>query len=282
MKAFTTNRVASALFVLVLIMPALAADVVTARPSLDTGFKLLYSLDFDRAHDFFSAWQREHPEDPMGHVCEAAGVLFSEFNRLGILEAQFYANDKVFEARKKLSPDPAARDRFNAALERAEKMARAQVAKNPKDRDSLFALTLATGLRADYTALIEKHNLASLHYTKESTAWAQQLLAVDPQCYDAHLATGISRYIIGSMAAPVRWILRLGGISGDKRAGIEELRLTADRGQYLAPFARILLAIAYVREKDNGHAREVLASLRDEFPSNPLFAREIARLDSGH
>lgn len=282
MKAFTTNRVASALFVLVLIMPALAADVVTARPSLDTGFKLLYSLDFDRAHDFFSAWQREHPEDPMGHVCEAAGVLFSEFNRLGILEAQFYANDKVFEARKKLSPDPAARDRFNAALERAEKMARAQVAKNPKDRDSLFALTLATGLRADYAALIEKRNLASLHYTKESTAWAQQLLAVDPQCYDAHLATGISRYIIGSMAAPVRWILRLGGISGDKRAGIEELRLTADRGQYLAPFARILLAIAYVREKDNGHAREVLASLRDEFPSNPLFAREIARLDSGH
>jgi len=281
MKAFTTNRVASALFVLVLIMPALAADVVTARPSLDTGFKLLYSLDFDRAHDFFSAWQREHPEDPMGHVCEAAGVLFSEFNRLGILEGQFYANDKVFETRKKLSPDPAARDRFNAALERAEKMARAQVAKNPKDRDSLFALTLATGLRADYAALIEKRNLASLHYTKESTAWAQQLLAVDPQCYDAHLATGISRYIIGSMAAPVRWILRLGGISGDKRAGIEELRLT-DRGQYLAPFARILLAIAYVREKDNGHAREVLASLRDEFPSNPLFAREIARLDSGH
>ena len=282
MKAFTAIRVAFALFVLVLTMPALAADVVTARPSLDTGFKLLYSLDFDRAHDFFSAWQREHPEDPMGHVCEAAGVLFSEFNRLGILEGQFYANDKVFETRKKLSPDPAARDRFNAALERAEKMARAQVAKNPKDRDSLFALTLATGLRADYTALIEKHNLASLHYTKESTAWAQQLLAVDPQCYDAHLATGISRYIIGSMAAPVRWILRLGGISGDKRAGIEELRLTADRGQYLAPFARILLAIAYVREKDNGHAREVLASLRDEFPSNPLFAREIARLDSGH
>src|SRR5947207_9874545 len=104
MKAFTTNRVASALFVLVLIMPALAADVVTARPSLDTGFKLLYSLDFDRAHDFFSAWQREHPEDPMGHVCEAAGVLFSEFNRLGILEGQFYANDKVFETPRSCHP----------------------------------------------------------------------------------------------------------------------------------------------------------------------------------
>jgi hypothetical protein len=284
MNASSIRGIGFSLLVLVFgltVMPAVAADVVTGRPSLDTGFKLLYSLDFDRAHDFFSAWQREHPDDPMGHVCEAAGLLFSEFNRLGILEAQFYANDKAFAARRKLSPDPAIRDRFNAELDRAESLARTEVARNPKDRDSLFALTLATGLRADYAALIEKRNLASLHYTKDSTAWAQQLLAVDPQCYDAHLATGISRYIIGSMAAPVRWILRLGGVSGDKNAGIAELRLTADRGQYLAPFARILLAIAYVREKDNARAREVLASLRDEFPTNPLFAREIARLDSG-
>ena len=281
MKVSPGNRLAFAVLVLALAGPALAADVITARPSLDTGFKLLYSLDFDRAHNFFADWQREHPDDPMGHACEAAGILFSEFNRLGILEGQFYANDRVFDARKKLSPDPAARDRFDAALERAENLARARITRYPKDRESLFALTLATGLRADYAALIEKRNMASLHYTKDSTAWAQQLLEVDPQCYDAHLATGISRYIIGSMAAPLRWILRLGGVSGDKKAGIEELQLTAARGQYLAPFARILLAIAYVREKDNRRAREVLASLRDEFPTNPLFAREIARLDSG-
>ena len=103
---------------------------------------------------------------------------------------------------------------------------------------------------------------------------------MDPGCYDARVATGFSKYVIGSMAAPVRWILRLGGISGDKNAGIAELQMTAQHGHYLAPFARILLAIAYVREKDRPRAREILASLRDEFPRNPLFAREIARLDS--
>jgi hypothetical protein len=136
-------------------------------------------------------------------------------------------------------------------------------------------------LRADYAALIEKRNLASMRYTKEATKWSEQLLAVDPQCYDGHIAAGISKYIIGSMAPPVRWIMRLGGVSGDKKAGIAELQLTAERGRYLAPFARILLAIAYVREKDKPRARELLASLRDDFPKNPLFAKEIARLDSG-
>src|SRR5205085_1402905 len=99
--------------------------------------------------------------------------------------------------------------------------------------------------------------------------------------FEAHLAGGISRYLIGSMAAPMRWILRLGGVKGDKQAGIAELQLTAERGHYLAPFARILLAIAYVRDKDPARARELLVSLRRDFPENPLFAREIARLDSG-
>jgi hypothetical protein len=33
--------------------------------------------------------------------------------------------------------------------------------------------------------------------------------------------------------------------------------LLAENGRYLAPFARILLAIAYVREKETAHAREL-------------------------
>ena len=84
------------------------------------------------------------------------------------------------------------------------------------------------------------------------------------------------------MAAPVRWFLRIGGLAGDKKQGLAELQLTAEHGRYLGPFARILLAIAYVRDRDRGRAREVLIALRDEFPQNSLFAREIARLDATH
>jgi len=259
---------------------ARAADIPSGAPSLDSGFRLLYDLEFDRAHQVFVSWQNNHPDDPMGPVSDAAGLLFSEFSRLGVLESQFYENDHAFDSRQKFTPDPAVRDRFEAALSQAESRAQARLVKIPKDRDSLFALTLASGLRADYAALIEKRNLASLHFTKEATGWATQLLAVDPECYDAHLATGVSQYIIGSLSAPVRWLVRLGGVSGDKAAGISELQLTAGHGRYLAPFARILLAIAYLREKDRPRARDLLVSLRDDFPENPLFAREIGRLDA--
>jgi hypothetical protein len=216
----------------------------------------------------------------MGPACDAAGYLFSEFNRLGVLAAQFYADDKAFAGRKQLTPDPAVRDRFYAALDQADKLAHSRLTRFPKDRDALFALTISSGLKADYAALVEKRNIASLRYTKDATAWAQQLLVVDPDCYDAHLATGVSQYIIGSMAAPIRWLVRLGGVAGDKQKGIVDLQLTAERGHYLAPFARILLAIAYVREKDKPRARQLLVSLRDQFPQNPLFGEEIARLDT--
>jgi hypothetical protein len=254
------------------------ADIVT----LDSGFHFLYDLDFDRAHGAFAAWQQQFPDNPLGPACEAAALLFSEFNRLGVLESQFYQDDKAFNARREFTPDPGVRVRFNAALDQAEKWAQARLAKDSRNRDALFAMTMASGLRADYAGLIEKRNLASLHFTKQATSWAQQLLVVDPGCYDAHLATGVSQYIVGSMSAPVRWLVRLGGVSGDKEAGIRELQVTADRGQYLAPFARILLAIAYVREKDKPRARELLVSLRNDFPQNPIFARQISRLDAQH
>lgn len=271
-----------AIGLVMLLTSALAADVPASGPSLDQGFRLLYNLDFDQAHQVFLSWQHQHPQDPLGPTAEAAGILFSEFHRLGVLEGQFYENDKKFLGRNKQDPDTGVRDRFNAALARAQNSASVRLAANAKDRDALFAMTLSSGLQADYAAMIEQKNISSLHYTRAANDWADQLLAVDPKCYDARVATGFSKYIIGSMAAPVRWFLRMGGVSGDKKQGIVELQMTADHGQYLGPFARILLAIAYVRDKDNVRARVLLASLRDEFPKNTLFTHEIARLDADH
>ena len=218
----------------------------------------------------------------MGPASEAAGFLFSEFHRLGVLEAQFYENDEAFDKRPKLNPDPILRDHFRDAITRTENLAHAKLAKDPKDRDALFAMTLSSGLQADYAALIEKRNLTSLHFTKQASASAQQLLAVCHNCYDALLATGFSKYIIGSMAAPVRWILRMGGLPADKQGGIADLQTTADHGHFLAPFARILLAIAYVREKDKPRAVAVLSGLQQEFPGNTLFPREIEHLRASH
>jgi hypothetical protein len=278
-------RIVAALgMVCALCLAVTAADL--PRPALVTplehGFSGLYNLDFTGAQKDFVAWEQLHPDDPVGPVSEAAGFLFSEFNRLGVLEAQFFENDDAFVDRPKQSPDPEVRKKFQAAIERAESLAHARLAKDPKDRDALFALTMSSGLQADYASLIEKRNFASVRFTKEATSQAQQLLAVCPNCYDALLATGFTKYIIGSLIAPLRWILRMGGLPSDKKAGLADLQTTADHGHYLAPFARILLAIAYVREKDKPRALQLLTGLQHDFPGNALFSREITRLRAAH
>jgi len=256
------------------------ASAEPAPISLEFGYRRMYSLDFGGAQRIFAAWEGERPDDPLGAASEAASLLFSELNRLGILEAQFYVKDSSFLRRRDLNPDPSVRARFDAALAQAEARAELRIARDPNDVDALFSLALVNGLEADYASLIENRNLAALSPTKRATRWAQRLLAVDPNYYDAYLATGLSKYIIGSLFPPVRWILRVGGYSGDKSQGIRELELVAERGRYLGPFARLLLAIAYLRQDDASRARELLEQLRLEFPENPLFAREIARLES--
>src|SRR5690348_7677732 len=117
-------------------IPARAAELSVSVPPLDRGFQLLYNLDFAQAHGIFAAYEQSHPEDPLGPTSDAAGQLFSEFHRLGILESQFFEDDKKFEGRTKLTPDPAVRARFDAAIAKAESVATVRLAKDPKDRKS--------------------------------------------------------------------------------------------------------------------------------------------------
>ena len=64
----------------------------------------------------------------------------------------------------------------------------------------------------------------------------------------------------------------------DKESGIQKLQLTATKGHYLLPFARLLLAVAALRDKDRNQAKELLQNLAQEFPNNQLYRRELSRL----
>jgi hypothetical protein len=268
---------AASLAIILLLLQGDSTAAAYSTTDLDRGFELLYNLDFAAAQQQFAVYEKEHPQNPLGPTSEAAGLLFAELNRLGILDSAFFKD--ASRSRAKPTVDPSAYERFDSAVQRAEAIAHNRLSRDSEDRDALFAVTLDAGLRADYTALVLHRGGAALRYTKDATNNAQRLLAVCLDCYDAYVATGISRYLIGTTSAPVRWVLRLGGFSGNKELGITDLRMAAERGHYLAPFARIVLAIVYAREKDPTSARQVLTQLHGQFPRNPLFVREMARLD---
>lgn len=255
-----------------------AVPLDASKSQLDEGYIQMYNLQFDRAHRTFADWEHNHPEDPLGPVSDAAAYLFTEFDRLHILQVQFFTDDKNFQTHKELGPDPEIKDRFFGQMDRAQKLITARLSANPKDANALFANALMLGLESDYTALIQKRNIAALSYVRSARIVANQLIAIDPTYYDAYLAIGVENYLLSLEAAPVRWLLRFSGNQTDKATGIQNLKITAEKGHYLQPYARLLLAVAAVRDKDAPQARALLGGLSEQFPSNTLYRQELANI----
>lgn len=213
------TALASTLFVVaafVFAIPAKASPCGMPTPAdgytqLDEGFHALYDLDFAGGEKRFLAWQSQHPRNPLAPASRASGALFQEFDRLGVLKEQVFVDDQQFAQRRRLAPSPELKARFEEDLTRADLLADEMLAHNPRSTDALLAKTFVDGLRADYAALIEKQNVASLAYTKEGRRWAEQLLQTDATCYDAYLALGAENYLVSIKPAVVRWIARLEG-----------------------------------------------------------------------
>jgi len=245
---------------------------------LDLGFRQMYNLQFEEAHRTFKGWEQLHPDDPLGPASDAAAYLFSELDRLGVLQLELFLDDQKFKQSKKLAPDPVTRRAFDASVTLSEQIADRVLARSPGDGNALLAKVMDLGLRSDYLALIDKRYLASVREMKSAGLLAQSLLARDPTCYDAYLAIGVENYILGLKPAPLRWVLRMYGAETDKDQGLQKLRLTAEKGHYLQPFARLLLAVAALRDKNSNEAKELLAGLVQQFPNNTLYQRELERL----
>lgn len=247
-------------------------------PTLDHGYNQMYNLDFEDAHRTFLEYNRVHPEDPLGPASNAAAYLFAEFDRLRILQAEFFTHDENFKNPKKLTPDPAVRKAFDGELAAAELLASKALLKNANDKNAMFAMILVHGLRSDYEGLIDKHYLRAFSAMKKGRAYADRLLATDPTYYDAYLAIGVENYMLSLKPAPLRWMLQLSGAETDKVKGIAQLRLTAERGHYLQPFARLLMGVTALRDRNIPLAKEILRGLVSQFPRNRLYAEELARL----
>ncbi len=251
-----------------------------ARPidSLQEGFDDMYNLNFSDAHRCFEQWETAHPDDPSAAVFDAAAYLFSEFDRLRILQAEFFVDDQSFSGKQRGSPDPEVRRHFEQALTHSNALANARLKQDPHDRDALFASVLRLGLQGDYDALIEKQNLRALSEMKEGRQRAEELLRLYPDCYDAYIAVGVENYLLSLKPAPIRWLLHATGAQTDKDTGIAKLKLTAAKGKYLQPYAELLLAVAALRDKNNAEAKRLLSDLAERFPHNPLYREELQKI----
>jgi hypothetical protein len=260
-----------------LFRPLAAAEM----PPLDSALQQLYNFNFAATHDSLTRYIAANPRDPMPFALRASAYLFSELDRLGILESEFLVDDaKIAEKKKVQEPDANIRKLFLQALTDTQARGDEALKANPNDRNALLALCIAQGVATDYMAFVDKRQFSSLSLAKRSNNYAQRLLKLDPKYYDAYLSTGISEYMVGSLPFFVKWFVHFDNVSGNKDRGKENLALVANEGHYFRPFAKILLGIISLREKRPQDAQKVLIELTRDYPGNPLFRKELAKLNS--
>lgn len=250
----------------------------SSLPPPERAFRRLYHLDFAGARAIMDEYRRTHPDDPLAPAVLAASDLFSELHRLRILETDFFMNDDSVITRKKLKANPEFRSRFFKEVEEARRLGQAVLDKQPEDRNALFAMCVAASVVVDYTGLVERRQWASLNLSRQTQLYARKLLALKPPVYDAYLAMGAVEYVVGSMPFFLRWFVRFPDVQGSKQKGIDNLRLTAEHGHYYAPYAKVLLAVCYLREKRLPEAEQMLSSFAQEFPENPLIRNELTKI----
>lgn len=259
-------------------MIVLLLAAATLSP-VDLAFQHLYNADFPGAHRVLDEALRQDPSNPLYHAVRAAAYHFSEMDRLRILETDFFLDDDNISSKKKLNPDPAIRARLFESIDRARALAKSRLAAHPDDRDALFAMCMAASIVTDYTGLIERRQWRSVALAADVNTYAQKLIALQPPVVDAYLHVGAVEYIVGSLPFFVRWFVRYDSIKGQKTLGLEELKKVATQGRFYAPYAKILLAVACLREKKTREARDWLAEFLRDFPGNPIVRRELQNLD---
>jgi hypothetical protein len=265
------------LLLLLLATPFSLGAPLTGTP-LNDGYHAMYNLDFTAAHGNFQQWMTAHPDDCLGPASDAAAYQFTEFEHLGVLDIELFADENRFTSRKRPDVDSALRQGFQSRIAQSERLADTALQHNPSDANAYYCKAVTSGMQADWASLIDRREYSAFKFSELGSKYAKQALALNPTLYDANLAIGIENYMLSLKAAPVRWLLGMAGAGTNKAEGVRLLKLTAEQGHYLAPFARLMLAVGELRDGHIQQGKAILIGLSQEFPQNTLYQRQIARL----
>ena len=112
-----------AIFLLFLAPIYMPAEQPPGPPLVTEAFQKMYNTDFTGAQSVISRYIGEKPRDPLGFAVRASAYLFSELDRMGILESEFFESDRrISDKGKRLKPDQATRDGFYSAVEAAQSL----------------------------------------------------------------------------------------------------------------------------------------------------------------
>lgn len=248
-----------------------------AEPDNQAAFEKLYNLDYDTAIQDFEKVLARHPNDPFAVNHLLSAVLVRELYRTGAMNTGEYANDS-FVGQVHRPPDPAQKERIKQLVQQAQKLEDAELSRNAKNVDMLYARGVTRAQFALYTGLIERAWFSALRNAVGARHDHERVLELSPQYQDAKLVVGTHNYVMGSLPMWVKAAVALVGLSGDKEKGIRYLFDAAHANGETGLDANIVLLVFLRREHRYAEALDIAHTLSSRFPRNYLVSLEEANL----
>jgi tetratricopeptide (TPR) repeat protein len=235
------------------------------------GANYIYNLDHELALQAFRQAVEADPDDPAAYRGVASSIWLSiTFRRGNMLVDDYLGRANKANTTKLPPPPPESVAAYREAMERAIAIARHRTELNPKDADAHFQLGAAVGLRASFTATVEGSVSGAFRAAREAYEEHEKVLELAPQRKDAGLIVGTYRYIVATLALPLRWVAYMAGFGGNRERGVQMIEEAASyKGDNTAD-ARFALILLYNREKRYDDAMAQLAQLRADYPRNRL------------
>lgn len=249
-----------------------------AAQDITPGYQHFYNLDFDLALAEFERQAATSPGNPQVWNHIAHTILYAEMLRNGALESEMVTGTNSFLRREGLTPSPANAQKFADSVARSISICEERLRANPSDKEALYALGVAHGLKANYDFLVKKAWTDALSSASKARKHHEKAFEIDPEFIDALLVQGVHQYVVGSLPRTLRFIGFFIGFRGDRTKGIEMLKRVEIYGKENRVDAQIVLATIYRRERRPAEAIPLLSTLSDRFPRNYLLPLEMVQM----
>lgn len=259
--------------------PVVDTDPLNRQPEVREAFQKFYEMDYADALPMFETIQRAHPTDPLatGYVLDT--VLFSELNRLDLLDTTFYANDGFLTTKRGVAEDPKVRDRIKSLGDKAIDQANAQLRLNADDVNALFARGWAKSLLAVYSGLVERSFTSGLRQALGARSDCDRVLQLDPRYTDAELVVGVDQYVVGALPMAFKVLIGFVGIHGTKGTGLAMLHDDSEHGVLTRVEASTAMMLFLRRERKYQQAVQIAHAMAEQYPHDYLFHLEEANLE---
>jgi Tfp pilus assembly protein PilF len=230
----------------------------------------LYNLDRERAATLFRDAIAADPNDAAAYRGLASALWLNiAFSRGATTVDNYLGRISRYDVRLP-PPPPQVAAEFRRSVDRALELAVKRLTANPSDPDAHYQFGAAVGLRASYTATVEGSVRGALGAARDAYNAHERVLELNPARRDAGLIVGTYRYVVASLALPLRLLAYAAGFGGGREKGLQLIEGASTYGGDNQADARLALVLLYNREGQYAQALKHLAALRQQYPRNRL------------